>query len=392
MTMLRDYQQKASDAAIRTFQGGVWNGIIVLPVGSGKSYVIADIASRLDTPLLVLAPTREIALQDQEKITLTGMYDVGIYSASLGDKNIRKITIATIGSVYNALSDFRLFRYVIVDECHNIDASGGMYERFIHDREDRLVIGLTATPYRFCNNTYGNCLTFLTRTKPRIFDKVLYVCQAGELVKKGYLCGATYFDMSSVMKLDYKRVSLTSSGYDYEDDSLQQEMSRVGYDRTLFGIVMTVVRKRQHNGILVFTRYVRDAERLVDQLKKYSISADFVSGETPRRDRTRIINAFKRGDINVVANASVLVEGFDYPELDTIILAHPTRSLRRYVQEVGRVMRPAKGKEAWVVDLVGTSTMFGRIEDIVVNKPKYTNMWGVMSKGRSLTGIASLTD
>ena len=389
MSELRPYQKMASDAAFQAFRKGVWNGLVILPQGAGKSHVIADVASRLDSPLLVLCPTREIVLQDHEKIRGAGMFDVGIYSASIGDKNIRKITIATIGSVYNRMEDFRLFRYVIVDEAHNV-APDGMYYSFIYDRTDRVVVGLTATPYRYNANQYGCCLTFLTRTTGRIFDKVLHVTQVGSLVRDGFLVAPRYFDLSAMCAVDLSRVRLTASRQDYEEESLREELVRCGYQRNLLSCVMNVMRQRECNGILVFTRFVSDAEDLVRRFGAYGVKAAAVSGDTPRRDRNKVLEGFKNGRIKVVANASVLVEGFNYPALDTIVLAHPTRSLRRYCQEVGRVMRPYKDKEAWVVDLVGTSTMFGRVEDMVVSNDGEGNMWKVVSKGRPLTGIDSI--
>lgn len=88
---LRDYQQKASDAAVRAFQSkSKSNGLLILPTGAGKSLVIADIASRLDGPLLVFQPNKEILEQNFAKLQSYGVFDCGIYSASVGYKDINR--------------------------------------------------------------------------------------------------------------------------------------------------------------------------------------------------------------------------------------------------------------------------------------------------------------
>ena len=99
--VLRDYQQKASDAAVSFFNNKAkkTNAIMVLPTGSGKSLIIADIAARLDGHTLVFQPSKEILEQNFKKLCSYGILDCSIYSASFNSKEISRITFATIGSV-----------------------------------------------------------------------------------------------------------------------------------------------------------------------------------------------------------------------------------------------------------------------------------------------------
>ena len=146
---LRDYQQKASNAAISHYK--LKNGrnyLMVLPTGAGKSLIIADIAARLNEPLLVFQPNKEILEQNFAKLQTYGIFDAGCYSASVKRKDINRITFATIGSVYNHMEDFKHFRYILIDECHLVNPKEGMYADFFAAAERR-IIGLTATPYRF---------------------------------------------------------------------------------------------------------------------------------------------------------------------------------------------------------------------------------------------------
>lgn len=95
---------------------------------------------------------------------------------------------------------------------------------------------------------------------------------------------------------------------------------------------------------------------------------------------------FKSGKIKVVANCGVLTTGFDYPELDTIVLCRPTMSLALYYQMVGRVIRPYPGKEGWVVDLCGNIKTFGKVEDLRIEQPE-RGKWMVKTNGKQLTNV-----
>ncbi len=308
--VLRKYQKEAADAAVMAFQRGTTNGLLVLPVAAGKSLVIADISSRLDSPLLVFSPSQEILKQNYEKICSYDILDVGIYSASVGIKNIRRITLATIGSVHNHMEDFRAFKYILVDEAHNISSKGGMYKEFIEQRSDRVVVGLTASPYRL-ERAYDGCsiLKFLTRTRPRVFSKVLYVCQTGDLLRQGYISPVEYFDVSDQLSFDLRRVNVNSTGADYDEESLQLEYERSGFMYDLENWTLRVLHPNdgsQRNGVLVFTRFVRESKFLVDRLREKGVPAEIVSGDTPTKERARIVEDFKNRKIQVLANANCL--------------------------------------------------------------------------------------
>ena len=112
-----------------------------------------------------------------------------------------------------------------------------------------------------------------------------------------------------------------------------------------------------------------------------------MTGETPKREREEILEQFKAGEIKVVANVGVLTTGFDYPELDTVIMGRPTKSLSLWYQCVGRAIRPYKGKVGWVIDLGGSYRRFGNVADLRVECPPGSSKWAVMSRGRQLTNV-----
>lgn len=389
MYVLRDYQRNASNAALNAFCKTKRNGLLVLPTGSGKSLVIADIAAKLDKPLIVFCPSKEILEQNVEKFRSYGILDFGVYSASAGCKDINRITFATIGSVNNHVDDFKAFRYVLVDEAHFVNSKGGMYENFIHDT-DRIVVGLTATPYRLSRSFDGGSeLKFLTRTRPRVFSDVLYFCQIGELLSKGFLAELRYFDVSNRISFNIDNVRTNSTGSDYDEKSLMLEFERSGFAADLFNWTIRVLKPNdgsKRNGVLVFTRFVKESESLVRSLNEKGVKAALVTGNTPKKEREEILSLFKQRKIDVVANANCLAVGFDYPELDTVILASPTKSLARYYQQVGRIIRPHKQKKCgWVIDMCSNYKRFGAVSDLMIERPFGTQKWMITSKGRQLT-------
>lgn len=353
---------------------------------SGKSLVIADIASRLEGPLLVFQPSKEILQQNFAKLQSYGIFDCGCYSASVGCKDINRITFATIGSVMNHMSDFDCFKNIIIDECHYVNSKAGQYKQFI-EAKNRQVVGLTATPYRLDRAEGGSILKFLTRVRPRIFSKVIYCCQIGELLSKGYLADLHYYDLT---ELDLRRVRSNSTGADYDERSLLAEYERCGFYDKLSNTVVKVLQPKSgipRKGVLVFTAFTKEARQLVDKLQSIGVNSAIVTGETPKKEREAILEGFKRREIKVVANVGVLTTGFDYPALDTVVLARPTKSLGLYYQMVGRAIRPFDGKEGWIVDLSGNYSRFGNVADLFISRPPGTTKWAVYSRGTQLTNV-----
>ena len=390
---LRPYQQQASEAAVRFLVDGSrkGHGLMVLPTGSGKSLVIADIVNRLDTDVLILQPSKEILEQNYEKLCSYGFLFCSIYSASCGRKEVNKATFATIGSVYKKPDEFRHFRYVIIDEAHLASEDpDGMYMTFLKDIGAKCV-GLTATPYRLyttgTREEPGSMLRFLTRLRGKFFTQLIHYTEVCELLQAGFLAQMDYYNIESI---DIDRLSVNSTGQGYTEASLRAEYLRSGFAGKLVNVVERLLynAKVPRKGILVFTQFVEESEELIEHFP--GISA-VVTGETPKRERERILEEFKSGRIKVVANVGTLTTGFDYPELDTVVVARATRSLSLWYQIVGRAIRPHPKKDkSWIIDLCGTYQMFGRVEDlrlIDASGDKHKGLWQIVSGGRPLTNV-----
>lgn len=384
---LRDYQKAASDKAVAFFLNPKikHNGLIVIPTGGGKSWIIADIANRLNDNVLIFCPSREILIQNFEKMQKMCPFDCAVYSASVGQKQIAKITFATIGSAINHMEEFSHFRYVLIDECHLVNPKEGMYKSFLWMLKCK-VLGLTATPYRLSSSRdFGSMLKFITRTRPCVFSEVIYQVQISTLLDMGYLSKLNYYPMNPV-GWNELNLKVNTTGADYTDKSVVKEYERIDFYGFLVSIVQRLMNPKsgvKRKGILVFTRFLKEAERLTWSIPGTAI----VSGETPKKERERILEAFKSGEIPVVANVGVLTTGFDYPELDTIVMARPTMSLALWYQIVGRAIRPHPSKEAgWIVDLAGNLKRFGKVEDLRLVDGG-NGKWAVYSNGRQLTNV-----
>ena len=371
MFKLRPYQKAAVDAGLALFQSAskIHSGVAVLPTGSGKSLVIASIANELEGHTIVFQPSKEILEQNLEKTKAFGFDDVGVFSASAGRKEIGKLTFATIGSVMNKQEQFDHFENIIIDECHAVNAKGGMYADFIK-RNGGKVLGLTATPYRLHN--YNDNKTdekavvakFLHRTRPKMFDDIIHVTQVKELYEQGFLCPVEYHESTDYVHSDIK---LNSTGMDFDREALK----KYNEQRGLVGQVARSIVQHKAKHALVFCVFVEEAETLSVQLRELGIAAQSISAQTPKAEREQLLKDFKSGDVQVITNVGVLTTGFDFPELDCVILARPTQSVALYYQMVGRGIRIAPKKESVkVVDLCGNVARFGRIEEFEIVEEK----------------------
>lgn len=394
--LLRDYQQQASDAAIRFFldEDKKHNALIVAATGCGKSLIIADIAYRLDSDVLVFCPSKEILQQNYAKMKSYGV-ECSMYSASVGKREISKITFCTIGSVKNYAELFTHFRYVIIDEAHYVNSKRGMYKDFLKQLKCK-VLGLTATPFRLETDVEmdwktrkfksgKSYLQMLTSYKRPVFKEIIFNIDVDELLSQGYLSELRYY-YQPPKGWEEDKLKKNSTGSDYTDESVRIMNDHTGFEYHLTDIVRRLLNPKsgiKRNGILVFTRFVKEAQMLANNVE----CCAFISGDMTKANRERILKEFEEGKIKVLANANVLVVGYDRPDLDTVVLATPTLSLARYYQEIGRAIRPHPSKECgWVVDLVGNVKRFGEVKDLRLVDDG-NGKWAVWSKGRQLTNV-----
>jgi DNA repair protein RadD len=250
----RPYQSEAIQKNIDFFKSNVsYNGLEILPTGSGKSVVIANTVAGLQGNTAIFQPSKEILQQNFNKYVSYG-YRASIYSASLKQKHVDKVTFVTIGSVHRKKHLFKEFQNIIIDEAHCVNANEGMYRSFLDGLNGAKVLGLTATPYRLTTEFDGSMLKFLTRTTPRVFGKVLYYVQNGELFENGFLAPLEYFSFNVV---DRGRLEMNAAGTDFTAESLRRYYSEINMPQLITKYTRMALSKRRN--CLVFCSLIDEA-------------------------------------------------------------------------------------------------------------------------------------
>ena len=215
--------------------------------------------------------------------------------------------------------------------------------------------------------------------------EIIFNIDVDELLSQGYLSELRYY-YQPPKGWEEDKLKKNSTGSDYTDESVRMMNDRTGFEYHLTDIVRRLLNPKsgiKRNGILVFTRFVKEAQMLANNVE----GCAFICGDMTKANRERILKEFEEGKIKVLANANVLVVGYDRPDLDTVVLAAPTLSLARYYQEIGRAIRPHPSKECgWVVDLVGNVKRFGEVKDLRLVDDG-NGKWAVWSKDRKLTNV-----
>ena len=366
--ILRDYQQRTIDQLYAWFEtGNEGNPCLVLPTGSGKSHIVAALCkdalqSWPETRILMLTHVKELIEQNAEKMRLHWPgAPMGIYSASIGKKQLGEpITFAGIQSVRSKARQLGHIDLVIIDECHLVNHKDeGGYRTLLADLKAinpaLRVVGLTATPYRLGHG--------LITDKPALFDALIEPVSIEELIYKGHL--ATLRSKVTRTKLDTSGVH--KRGGEYIEAELQAAVDTEENNQRVVREVIELAGDRK--AWLFFCAGVQHAENVAEILIENDIPAACVTGETPKKERERILADFKAGRLRALTNANVLTTGFDYPDIDLIAMLRPTMSAGLYVQMAGRGMRVAEGKQdCLVLDFAGVVSTHGPIT--AVQPPK----------------------
>ncbi len=366
--MLREYQQRAIDMLYAWFEaGGRGNPCLVLPTGSGKSHIVAALCKDAlqnwpETRILMLTHVKELIEQNAEKMRLHWPgAPMGIYSASIGKKQLGEpITFAGIQSVRSKARQLGHIDLVIIDECHLVNHKDeGGYRTLLADLKAinpaLRVVGLTATPYRLGHG--------LITDKPALFDALIEPVSIEELIFKGYL--ATLRSKVTRTKLDTSGVH--KRGGEYIEAELQAAVDTEENNQRVVREVVELAGDRK--AWLIFCAGVQHAENVAEILIENDIPAACVTGETPKKERERILSDFKAGRLRALTNANVLTTGFDHQGIDLIAMLRPTMSAGLYVQMAGRGMRVSEGKQdCLVLDFAGVVATHGPIT--AVQPPK----------------------
>lgn len=368
---LREYQQRSIDELFAWFEkGGQGNPLMVLPTAAGKSVILAAMIKHIlaqwpATRIGMLTHVKELIQQNYEKlITLWPEAPAGIYSAGIGRKEVKaQILYAGIQSIANIADNAGHFDLLFVDEAHLIPKSGqGRYLKFIQVcrsfNPHLRVIGLTATPFRLDSG-------YLWDGKDAIFSAVATEVTIQELLKLGYLCPLS----SKPTHVDIDMDGCKKRGGEFAAGDIERIFEDADHIAKALDNAMS--RAADRHKWLVFTATVKHAQQATDYLRAHGISAEYVSGETAKDDRSKIIADFRAGNIKALCNCEVFTTGFDVPDVDCLVFLRPTESTGLYIQMMGRGMRIYEGKgNCLVLDYAGNIERHGCVDDPIVNVPK----------------------
>lgn len=329
MMELRPYQEEARAAVEGEWEKGVQKTLLVLPTGCGKTVVFAKITEdqvRKGERILILAHRGELLEQAADKIrTATGLMCAmeKAEKTCLGDW----FRVA-VGSVQTLMREKRLARFpsdyfqtIIIDEAHHCISDS--YRKILSHFGQAKLLGVTATPDRGDMQNLGE-----------VFGSLAYEYTLPKAIKEGYL--SPIKALTIPLKLDLSGVSIQAGDLKAGDVA-------TALDPYLYQIADEMKKYCTDRKTVVFLPLVKTSRKFRDILTERGFKAAEVNGGS--RDRAEILEAFDKGEYNVLCNSMLLTEGWDCPSVDCIVVLRPTRVRSLYSQMIGRGTRLYPGKE-----------------------------------------------
>jgi DNA repair protein RadD len=306
------------------FREGMRRIVLYAPTGSGKTEMAIDMARGAlgrDKRVLFCANRVELVGQAYRRFFKSGI-TAGIIQA----ENTRGVDQrCIIGSIQTlARRGLPPFDLLIIDEAHSVAGSKD-YAKVMKDAADKYVIGLTATPFAkgMARNVEG---------LGKLFEDIARATTIRELIDLGFLVDCDIFAPSEP---DVDAVKIVAG--EYHQGQLEEAVDR---PKLIGDIVEHWQRLAADKQTVVFATSIAHSQHIVEQFHAIGVQAEHIDAYTDDHDRRAVLERFASGRTRVLSNCSVLAEGWDCPACEVMILARPTRSLIRYIQMAGRVLRP----------------------------------------------------
>jgi DNA repair protein RadD len=348
MVALRDCQLDSVDRLRDSVRDGNRAILLGAVTGFGKTVVAAHVirsAVEKGKSVLFLAHRQELVYQCSEKLR---KFEVphGIIMAGELPTWSCSVQVASKDTLYarafrSKKIDLPPADLVIPDEAHR--SMSKTWLRLLNHYRDAgsTVIGLTATPARGDGRGLGE-----------FYQDIVYGASYGELISLGFLVPTRVF---APYRPNLKGISITNG--DYNQTELGKRMDKAVLVGDIYENWAGVAYDRP---TILFASSVDHSLHCREMFRKHGVRTEHVDGKTPDDERKDIFRRFMNGDIQVLCNMGICVEGIDLPLASCCVLARPTRSIVLYKQMVGRTMRPAEGKaDAIVLDHAGAVFMHG---------------------------------
>ncbi len=344
---LRDYQSDLLDRVSQSWNAGNRRVMLQLPTGGGKtilfSHLVAQTIARGGL-VLILAHRQELIIQAADKVqTITGITP-GIIKAGYTPDYASPIQVASVQSLTRRLVNCPQFDLVVIDESHH--ATANSYRNILDHFPNSLVLGVTATPIRLDGSGFRG-----------LFDELVCGVTVKELTEMGSLSPFKYFAPERSMSL----VGVRKRGGDYSAEQIETANPSESVAADCLKAYRDYLEGKT---VVVFAVSVAHSLAIASSFQANGIPAAHLDGNSDPNTRSLTMTAFREEKIRVLTNCALFDEGLDIPGLDGVILARPTASLGRYLQMVGRALRPSPDKpHATIIDLAGNWQRHGLPDD-----------------------------
>lgn len=304
------------------------SGILVFPTGGGKTVAMLNLIAQRRQPALVIVDKKELLYQWQDRAAT--FLDIPIDEIGLigGGKFAvgERLTIGTIQTIAKHIDSLRnSFGLVVVDECHK--AGAATFRNTISQFTAKYIHGCTATPIR--NDGLMQAVLFY-------LGKVRFTIDKKTLLDNGDLCKAVFKQIET--------------GFDTLLDGTMeyvQIMTELVEDHARNDFICRYIADAEKGGLsLILSGRVTHCDKLKAMLGKYGVDAAVLTGSTHCKERKKILQDLQAGKIDyLISTTSLLKEGFDLPILQKLYLVYPVKWKGAVIQTIGRILRPASGKE-----------------------------------------------
>lgn len=318
---LRPYQTECVESTLEGFNE-YQRQLVVAPTGAGKTIIFAELARRIQPKrTLILAHREELITQAVDKIARSTGIFAQVEKAEQAASLHAPVVVASVQSMIRRLDKWPKahFELVVADEAHHaISASW----QTVLSHFDALVLGVTATPDRSDKRNLG-----------QYFENIAYEITLLDLIKQGYLSPIKV----QAIPLEINLGCVRRTAGDYNDADLGNVLAPY-----LREIAVALKSHAAGRKALVFVPLIATSKTFVEICVEEGIRAAHVDGNSP--DRSEILQAFSKGEFDLLSNAMLLTEGYDEPTVDCVVVLRPTQSRALYSQMVGRGTRLSPGK------------------------------------------------
>lgn len=342
---LRDYQLEIKNSIESTFKG--FRCIMCqMPTGTGKTVVLSSIIKEYlfkndNNSVLVVAHRKEILEQIYETLQ---NYQLGEYLSK------GRIIVESIQKLNNVLKNDTNTPFkpslIIIDEAHHAQAS--TYKALWQQWQDAKFLGMTATPCRLKKEGFTD-----------LFDKLLCAWNVKRFIMEGWLADYKYVAIKpdSEMHQRIEQLSKRGADGDYQVKEMESVMDNRACIEQLYRSYKEYATGRQG---IIYAINREHAEHIRAFYAEKGESIMLIDSHTPKAERSQLMQEYRDGQIRIFVNCEIAGEGVDIPNVSFIQMARPTLSLSKYLQQVGRGLRPNPNKEKTIIlDNVGMYYMFG---------------------------------